>query len=725
MPSQDARPLRLLLVEDSEDDVELMVRELRQGGFALSYKQVDSAEAMSQALAEERWDAIIADYVLPGFGAVEAFHIAKEHDSDMPFVIVSGKVADEIIVELVRAGAHDYVIKDNLVRLAPAMRRELDEAAIRRERREIDAALRRAYNELDVRVRERTAELAEANAALQAEIAQGERQRLQLAQQVEELATLYEVSQVILATMGAQEIASRVCAMVVERFGLRMACVGLLRGDGDAEAKGVLAPVAAVGFGSDWVQDISIDLQDESQSQNPMVRAIRSRQPVVVNQIANDASLWEGYRQTAIERGYGSFAVLPMMVGDRADGVMVTYASIEDAFGKRRTQTLQSVTNLMRLAMFKAELLKRVEDHAEMLEQEVLGRTRALQRSEARWRAIFEEASVGIALLDDQGQLLSANPALSAMIDKTHERLPRYLDDFVELEEDVRDGHSFGDVLKQRALPYRAEATVIGRQDRWFHVSLSSLGSMDDEENLYLALIQDITEERAATEARLRLERMAATGRLVAILAHEINNPLQGVIGCLGLADEVLAEGDDVSNYLKIAHEEALRIVRLVTSLRELYHQQDEQREDVDLQALIQRVLDLLDPQLSAAHIEVQVTADSEDLTVLTLPDHIRQVFMNLFLNAVDAMPDGGTLSIHLSPTVAPNGVKVSLADTGSGISLGVMQQLFDPFVTTKTNGTGLGLYTCRTILDQHGGWIDLQSEEGKGTTVTVWLPKA
>ena len=724
MPSQNARPLQVLLVEDSEDDVELLVRELRQGGLEPSYKQVDSAEAMSQALAEQHWDAVISDYVLPGFGAVEAFDIAKEHDSDMPFIIVSGKVADEIIVELVRAGAHDYVTKDKLVRLAPALMRELEEAAVRRERREIDAALRRAYNELDVRVRERTAELAETNAALQVEIAQGERQRLQLAQQVEELATLYEVSQVILATTGAEEIAHRVCEMIVERFGLRLACVGSIHDTQDAEAKKMLMPVASVGFGSDWVRDLSIDPQ-ESPSRNPMLRAIRSRHPVVINQIAADATMDESYRETALERGYRSLVVLPMVLNDHADGVLVAYASIEDAFGKRRTQTLQSVTNLMRLAMFKAELLKRVEDHAEMLEQEVRAQTRELRRSAARWRAIFEEASVGIALLDDQGQILSANPALAAMMDKTHERLPRYLDDFVELGDDVRDVQSFADVLKQKELPYRAEATVVGGQDRWFRVSLSSLGSIDDEEKLYLALIQDITEERAATEARLRLERMAATGRLVAILAHEINNPLQGVIGCLGLADEVLAEGDDVSNYLKIANEEALRIVRLVTSLRELYHQQDEQREVVDLQALIQRALDPLEPQLNAARIGVQITADGEELKVLTLPDHIRQVFTNLSLNAVDAMPEGGQLLVHLSPTVAPNGVKVSLSDTGDGISPEVMRQLFDPFVTTKMNGTGLGLYTCRTILDQHGGWIDLQSEEGKGTTVTVWLPQA
>jgi PAS domain S-box-containing protein len=723
MQRQDTRPLRLLLVEDSEDDVELLVRELYQGGFAPSYKQVDSAEAMRQALAEQPWDAIISDYVLPGFGAVEAFDIAQEHDRDMPFIIVSGKVADEIIVELVRAGAHDYVLKDNLVRLAPAMRRELDEAALRRERREIDAALRRSYNELEVRVRERTAELAEANATLQVEIAQGERQKLQLAQRVEELATLYEVSQAILATTGAEETARRVCEMVVERFGLRMACVGTIHDAQDAKRK--LIPLTAVGFGSHWLEDLSIDLLDESRSQSPMVRAIRSRQPLVINQIAADPTLDEAYRETALERGYRSLVVLPMVIDDYADGVLVAYASIEDAFGKRRTQTLQSATNLMRLAMFKSELLKRVEDHAEMLEQEVRGRTRALQQSEARWRAIFEEASIGVALLDDQGQLLSANPALAAMIGQAHERLPRSLDDFLKLEDGVGHADCLANVLKQEALPYRAEATGVDGQDRWFRVSLSSLSSIDHDDELYLALIQDITEEREATAARLRLERMAATGRLVAILAHEINNPLQGVIGCLGLADEVLAEGKDVSNYLKIANEEALRIVRLVISLRELYHQQNEQREKVDLQALIQRVLDLLDPQLSAAHIQVQVTADGEDLTVLTLPDHIRQVFVNLSLNAVDAMPDGGQLSVHLSPTIAPSGVKVSLADTGSGISPEVMRQLFDPFVTTKTNGIGLGLYTCRTILDQHGGWIDLQSEEGQGTTVTVWLPEA
>ena len=136
-------PLRLLLVEDSDDDAELLLRALRRGDFEPVHCRVDTRAAAIAALTRP-WDAVIADYVIPGFGGLEALALLKEAGLDLPFIIVSGKMGEDALVEAVKAGAHDYITKDNLTRLVPAMRRELREAENRRQRKRIELELQRA-----------------------------------------------------------------------------------------------------------------------------------------------------------------------------------------------------------------------------------------------------------------------------------------------------------------------------------------------------------------------------------------------------------------------------------------------------------------------------------------------------------------------------------------------------------------------------------------------------
>jgi PAS domain S-box-containing protein len=135
-------PIRLLIVEDSEDDAVLIVRELRHGGYDPTFKRVETPEAMSAALAQQSWDIIIADYSMPGFSGLAALGLLHESGLDLPFIIVSGTIGEETAVASMRAGAHDYVMKDNLARLVPAVRRELHEAKVRWARNRAEEALR-------------------------------------------------------------------------------------------------------------------------------------------------------------------------------------------------------------------------------------------------------------------------------------------------------------------------------------------------------------------------------------------------------------------------------------------------------------------------------------------------------------------------------------------------------------------------------------------------------
>jgi signal transduction histidine kinase/DNA-binding response OmpR family regulator len=142
-----SRSLNVLIVEDCEDDVLLLKRHLRQGGYQLHCSWVDTAPALNQALSEETWDVVISDYSLPSFTAIDALFMLQKKALDLPFIIVSGAIGEETAVSAMKAGAHDYVMKDNLARLVPAIERELREAAIRRMRRESEEALKESERE--------------------------------------------------------------------------------------------------------------------------------------------------------------------------------------------------------------------------------------------------------------------------------------------------------------------------------------------------------------------------------------------------------------------------------------------------------------------------------------------------------------------------------------------------------------------------------------------------
>jgi signal transduction histidine kinase len=171
------RPLRVLLVEDSQPDAILLCRALEKGGFAPIRERVDAKAAMELALQKMPWDLILCDHSMPDFSAPEALELVKKHGLDVPFIIVSGYIEEETAVAAMKAGAHDYIMKDGLARLVPAVERELRDAEVRRARRKSELELRHAHEELELRVEKRTADLQAANLKLKNVIE--ERKRLE------------------------------------------------------------------------------------------------------------------------------------------------------------------------------------------------------------------------------------------------------------------------------------------------------------------------------------------------------------------------------------------------------------------------------------------------------------------------------------------------------------------------------------------------------------------
>jgi len=226
-------------------------------------------------------------------------------------------------------------------------------------------------------------------------------------------------------------------------------------------------------------------------------------------------------------------------------------------------------------------------------------------------------------------------------------------------------------------------------------------------------------------QSRLQLvqsDKLAATGRLAASLAHEINNPLQAIHNSLQLMLDFPLEIKEQREYLQIADEEIQRLMGMVTSILEFARPPRREMEPTDVNSIIDRVLTLAAKYLQHRDVSVQRNLAPDLPSIVAAPDELEQVVINLVLNAVDAMPDGGAVSV--SSAVADDGrVALKFRDTGHGIEEAHLERIFEPFFSTREKGTGLGLAISRNVVERHGGEITVESELDKGAEFTVLLP--
>jgi PAS domain S-box-containing protein len=429
--------------------------------------------------------------------------------------------------------------------------------------------------------------------------------------------------------------------------------------------------------------------------------------------------------------GVRAYVSVPLLIEGELIGSLNFGMSDPGGLAPEEMDVARELAIQLAIGIHQARLNRQVKQHAEELEKLVARRTWALRASEARFRAIFEGAGIGVAVLDIEGRVEQSNPALQKLLGYSGEELRgRLLTDFSHPDDAGADDTFYRELMarKKGVARYRAERCYIRRDGRlcWVSVTASLVREGKRKPRFVIVMMEDVTEQKQAQEALIQTEKLSITGRLAASLAHEINNPLQSVIGCLGLARESLEAGDEkeVHDLLQIAAEELDRAARTVSGLRDLNQPSGpEDREPVNVNLQLEHVLMLTKKQCQERRVEV-AWRPAEDLPTLVLvPDRMNQAFLNLLLNALDAMPDGGRLRIGTDRTGDSAWVRATFADTGCGIASEVIPHLFDPFYTTKAEGLGLGLYITRNIVEEYGGHIEVESKAGEGTTFTVWLP--
>jgi PAS domain S-box-containing protein len=353
------------------------------------------------------------------------------------------------------------------------------------------------------------------------------------------------------------------------------------------------------------------------------------------------------------------------------------------------------------------------------------------KQMEQLFKTVTNSSQVGIYIIQD-GKFQMANPQFQKLTGFTEEELLDMDSLALVLDEDkdkVRE-EAIKMLKGERSSPYQFRVVNKAGETRWVMETVTSIPYRG--RRAILGNYMDITERRQAEEREDQLQqelnlasRLASIGQLAAGVAHEINNPLTGVIGFshLMLSRDI---SDDMKKDLQVIHSEAQRVAKIVENLLVFAHQRKTGREYVSINDIITRVLELRAYEMKVNNIEVESQLDPDLPLTMADAGQFQQVFLNIILNAEYFMTKAHNKGKLLVKTEKIDGnIRASFIDDGTGISKENMDKIFNPFFTTKEvgKGTGLGLSICHGIITQHKGRIYAQSQLGKGATFVIELP--
>ncbi len=381
------------------------------------------------------------------------------------------------------------------------------------------------------------------------------------------------------------------------------------------------------------------------------------------------------------------------------------------------------------------DLLRSVANHAAATVAGALHLSRLkeqvtlVQRLQARTETLIQASPIGLALVDQEGLVQHWNPALEALLGVGCARaLERsYIDVFPESVATHIRGALYTASRPQRLYRLRVESEEHGEQ--LLNLSLSPLRAGETGGDALLVTLDDVTEQVRMEEQLIQQDRLASVGMLAAGVAHEVNTPLTGISSFAQILVDETPEGDPRRPLLEKVIRQAQRASQIARGLLSISREgkQDEYSfGPVDLHELAEETIGLLGPQTRRVNAEVKSVAPEEPVVARGDRSRLQQVVMNLMLNALDALPDGGTISVR-AWRERDGMARLEIEDDGVGIPEEIRDRIFDPFFTTKDPGagTGLGLSISYAIVREHAGTLVAESVRGEGTRMRMLLPLA
>ncbi len=374
------------------------------------------------------------------------------------------------------------------------------------------------------------------------------------------------------------------------------------------------------------------------------------------------------------------------------------------------------------LALDSIQQIANLHSQAEQIAERT--RLREIQLSRNLIRGVIDSVPMGLVLIDPVGYILAANRALSGRFGLEPVML---VGQFYGTTLGAWDESAAARTFATRQ-PQRLRRTLHrpGGEQALLEIASIPLFDASGAAHQVVEVWEDITERVALQTQLVRAEKLAAIGHLAASIAHEVGNPLQAIQGFLALFLEQCAPETPNQHFLQLAEEEIERIVQVLARLRDLYRPRADVFTSVDINGLIEGVLLLTGKQLERAGVRVLRELAPDLPLIQGVADQLKQVILNLVLNAAEAMQQGGLLHLQTyqhGGNAGTSMVVIAITDTGVGIPADQLARIFDGLHTTKERGMGLGLYTSRAIIERHLGRISAQSLPGEGTTFEIMLP--
>jgi PAS domain S-box-containing protein len=525
------------------------------------------------------------------------------------------------------------------------------------------------------------------------------------------------VLEMIVAGAPLHETLSRL-AEVMESLAHGMQCTILLADSDGQRLRSFVSPSLPAEF-TDRVDGITI-----GEGNGSCGTAAARRTAVVTSEVRGDPS-WERYTDVVEKFGIRACWSTPIVSsGDTLLGTFAMYFKQPRTPGESEQQLIDMASHLAGIAIQR----KQTEE--------------ALRKAEEKYRNIFENALDGIFQISPEGRVLEANPAFARMFgyDSAATLVADLRDVGQELCVEPSRYAEFVQVLQAKGVVQRWELPMRRRnaQALWISIDARVACATDGQTLCYEGIARDITERKRLEQQFLQSQKMEAFGQLAGGVAHDFNNLLTVILGNLSLIRVGdLPEGQRQTSF-DDCFRAAERAAALTGKLLTFSRRQHMEPSDIDLNDVVASAATML-RRLIGEHLTLETKPAANGARVRADSGMIEQAVMNLALNSRDAMPKGGTLTVSLdnmdldAAAVATSSrgrpgsfVRLTVADTGIGIAAEHLPHIFEPFFTTKEvgKGTGLGLATVFGIVEQHEGWIDVESAPSVGTKMFIYLPR-
>ncbi|MBI5303197.1 MAG: GAF domain-containing protein [Chloroflexi bacterium] len=451
-------------------------------------------------------------------------------------------------------------------------------------------------------------------------------------------------------------------------------------------------------------------------------------QSALVADAQTDARFYADVDRTT---GFTTRALLavPLLARGNVIGVIELVSRRANAFTVADQLLLEAIAAPVSIAIQNARLHKELDYRL----QELHTVLHKVERAKKEWESTIDAIEEAVLLVDENCRILRVNRVLANWLNTTPAALVgNYCYHVVHGTDTPPERCPHSQVLAELKQIHTAEfekqihTTEFDEPhlNRTVRLTVYPLRVSEGFEASTANVLKDVTAERRLQAQLLQSEKLAATGRMAASLAHEINNPLQAIQGCLDLTGANLGNPEKQERYLAMAGNELNRLTTIVKRMLDFYRPAKGERTPCDPREILDDVLALAAKRIAQGRVTLHIDWIDNTPTLQLVSNQFKQVFLNLILNALEAMTQGGELYIR-GYLVEQKGrwLAISFGDTGVGISPDELPNIFEPFYTTKADGTGLGLAVCQSIVTNHGGHVTAESAPSVGSTFTVWLP--